>query len=104
MICTNIDTIREEVKENFDPNHEDFWPVSNYPKKIEYGKSRLYLSINGKPIASFLIKGKAEKEWKGKIKKVLLLAKNSAKMEDTLNTVAQACAAMGGFRYLLQDE
>ena len=101
VICTQLDTILEEIKENFDPNWEDFFPVSNYPKDIKYGESRMYLSSEGKIIASFLIKDKAEREWKGKTKKVLLLEKESARKECVNN---DRCAAMGGFRYLEADE
>jgi len=98
VICTNIDTIKDEIIENFDPEHEDFWPVANYPKDIEVGKSRLHLSANGEFVVSFLIKDKAEREWKGEQKKVLLLEKRSAKLEDFI--INDQCAAMGGYRYL----
>lgn len=101
VICTNIKTLGEEAKENFDPNHEDFWPVANYPKDIQKGKSRLYLSANGKILASFLIRDKAEREWRGKKKKVLLLEKESGRIENIDNPI---CAAMGGFRYLDKKE
>jgi len=101
VICTNEKTILEELAENFDENHEDFFPVSNYPKDIEVGKSRLYLSNGEKITASFLIKEETTREWQGKEKKVLLLKKFSGKQEDVTNT---RCAAMGGFRYLDSSE
>ena len=101
VICTNEKTILEELAENFDKNHEDFFPVSNYPKDIELGTSRLYLSNGEKITASFLIKEKTTREWRGKEKKVLVLEKFSGKQEDVTNT---RCAAMGGFRYLDSSE
>lgn len=96
VICTNDKIIAQELVENFTENHEDFFPVSNYPKDIELGTSRLYLSNGETIIASFLIEEKGLREWRGKEKKVLLLKKFSGKQENLKN---DRCAAMGGFRY-----
>jgi len=103
VVCTKLDTIREEIQENADPNHEDFWPVSNFPKEIVPGKSRLVLadSESREMKASFLISGTEIRDWKGKPTKVVTLAKNSAILEAGKIT---KCAIRGGFRYKEKEE
>lgn len=98
VVCTKKETIEQEIKENKDPNHEDYWPVSNFPTRQKFipGESRLFLSDGEDLHASFLIEGVGEREWQGKTKKVVLLKKDSVQKAEGK---VIACAIKGGFRY-----
>ena len=98
FISTKRETIEKEIEENMDPNHEDFWSVSNYPTKIIKGKSRLYLTVGQEKVASFIIEGVGERKWRGRLKKVLLLKKESVRKESGI--IDKKPAPMGGYSYI----
>ena len=97
FISTKRENIENEMRENMDPDHLDFWPVSTYPKDIILGESRLYLAVGQEKVASFIIEGKGEEEWRGVIKKVLYLKKESVRRESGMTGKN---SAMGGYSYL----
>ena len=98
FISTKRVTIEEEMRENLEDDHEDFWAVSNWPKDIIEGISRLYLTVGREMVASFIIKGQGEEVWQGSIKKVLYLKKESVRRESGM--VEKNPAPMGGYRYI----
>ena len=98
FISTKRENIENELLENMDPDFEDFWPVSNWPKDMIEGESRLYLTVGQEKVASFIIEGKDEREWRGRMKKVLLLKKESGRREE--GKIAKPAAPMGGYRYI----
>lgn len=98
FVSTKRKTIEEEIKENMNPNWEDFWPVPTYPKDVIEGVSRLYLTVGHEKVASFIIEGKGEREWQGRRKKVLLLKKESARREEGI--IEKNPAPRGGYRYV----
>lgn len=98
FVSTKRETIEEEMKENMDPNHEDFRPVSTYPRDITERVSRLYLTVGQEKVASFIIEEKGEREWQGRKKKVLLLKKESARRGN--GDIKIKPAPHGGYRYV----
>ncbi len=97
FISTKREFIEEEMKENLDNDYEDFWPVGKYPKDLIMGKSRLYLTVKQEMVASFIIEEMGEREWRGRMKKVLLLKKESVRREK--GKIDKPAAPRGGYRY-----
>lgn len=98
FISTKRETIEEEMKENLEDDHDDFWAVGSYPTKVIEGISRLYLTVGHEMVASFIIEEFGEREWRNRIKKCLLLKKGSIRREK--GEIMKNPAPMGGYTYI----
>ena len=56
------------------------------------------MECNEQEGTSFIIEGKDTREWRGRMKKVLLLKKGSARREE--GNIAKTPAPMGGYSYI----